>query len=140
MSSHPLRIGNFSGYEADRWSALADVLAGDDLDVAFGDYLAEITLASPGHAARQGRLNAAMCRGSLSSSRRALRLSRTAGRALSPMPADSIRGRSSSISTNRPGLHRRRRSAYSVVAHERRADCGFDAYVGGQLPRSACFA
>lgn len=46
MSSHPLRIGNFSGYEADRWSALADVLAGDELDVAFGDYLAEITLAS----------------------------------------------------------------------------------------------
>ncbi|MGW9081486.1 acyclic terpene utilization AtuA family protein [Streptomyces kronopolitis] len=44
--SKAFRIGNFSGYEADRWSALRDVLTGDPVDVVFGDYLAEITLAS----------------------------------------------------------------------------------------------
>jgi hypothetical protein len=42
----PLKIGNFSGYEADRETALREVLTGSPVDVAFGDYLAEITMAS----------------------------------------------------------------------------------------------
>jgi hypothetical protein len=45
MAELPIRIGNFSGYLGDRWSAIADVLAGDPVDVLAGDYLAEITLA-----------------------------------------------------------------------------------------------
>lgn len=42
----PIRIANFSGYLGDRYSALAEVLAGDPVDVLVGDYLAEITLAA----------------------------------------------------------------------------------------------
>ncbi|MEY8040349.1 acyclic terpene utilization AtuA family protein [Saccharopolyspora cebuensis] len=45
MTRRPVRIGNFSGYLGDRRSALADVLAGDPVDVLVGDYLAEFTLA-----------------------------------------------------------------------------------------------
>jgi hypothetical protein len=41
----PLRLANFSGYLGDRFTALAEVLDGDPVDVLTGDYLAEITLA-----------------------------------------------------------------------------------------------
>ncbi len=41
----PLRLANFSGYLGDRFSALAEVLDGDPVDVLTADYLAEITLA-----------------------------------------------------------------------------------------------
>lgn len=46
MTRRPLRIGNYSGYLGDRPTALAEVLAGDPLDVVFGDHLAEVTLAA----------------------------------------------------------------------------------------------
>jgi Acyclic terpene utilisation family protein AtuA len=46
MTRRPVRIANFSGYLGDRLSALADVMAGDPVDVLMGDYLAEITLAT----------------------------------------------------------------------------------------------
>jgi hypothetical protein len=46
MSERPIRIGNFSGYLGDRFTALAEALAGDPVDVLIGDYLAEITLAA----------------------------------------------------------------------------------------------
>ncbi|MCW2613305.1 MAG: hypothetical protein JWN08_299 [Frankiales bacterium] len=46
MTRRPLRIGNYSGYLGDRPTALAEVLAGDPLDVIFGDHLAEVTLAA----------------------------------------------------------------------------------------------
>lgn len=49
----PVRVGNFSGYLGDRFTALGEVLAGDPVDVLMGDYLAEITLA--GLAARYRR-------------------------------------------------------------------------------------
>ena len=39
-----LRIGNFSGFYGDRFSALAEMLAGGELDVLTGDYLAELTM------------------------------------------------------------------------------------------------
>ena len=42
----PLRLANFSGYLGDRFTALAEVLEGDPVDVLTADYLAEITLAS----------------------------------------------------------------------------------------------
>jgi len=42
----PLRLGNFSGYLGDRFTALTEVLDGDPVDVLVADYLAEITLAS----------------------------------------------------------------------------------------------
>jgi hypothetical protein len=42
----PLRLANFSGYLGDRFTALAEVLDGDPVDVLTADYLAEITLAS----------------------------------------------------------------------------------------------
>ncbi len=45
MSRLPLRLANFSGYLGDRFSAIAEVLDGDPVDVMVGDYLAEITLA-----------------------------------------------------------------------------------------------
>ena len=45
MNRKPVRIANFSGYLGDRYSALDEVMAGDEVDVLIGDYLAEITLA-----------------------------------------------------------------------------------------------
>jgi hypothetical protein len=44
MTVQPLRIGNFSGFYGDRFEALAEMLAGGELDVLTGDYLAELTL------------------------------------------------------------------------------------------------
>ena len=41
----PIRIGNFSGYLGDRFTAIEEALAGDPVDVLMGDYLAEVTLA-----------------------------------------------------------------------------------------------
>jgi hypothetical protein len=46
MSRRSVRIGNFSGYLGDRFTAIDEVLAGDPVDVLMGDYLAEVTLAS----------------------------------------------------------------------------------------------
>ncbi|WP_163505605.1 acyclic terpene utilization AtuA family protein [Fodinicola acaciae] len=42
----PVRIGNFSGYLGDRFTAIDEVMAGDPVDVLMGDYLAEVTLAA----------------------------------------------------------------------------------------------
>ncbi|WP_180685783.1 acyclic terpene utilization AtuA family protein [Streptomyces gossypiisoli] len=39
-----LRIGNASGFYGDRFDALRDMLAGGELDVLTGDYLAELTM------------------------------------------------------------------------------------------------
>ncbi|MEV6115034.1 acyclic terpene utilization AtuA family protein [Streptomyces sp. NPDC052109] len=39
-----LRIGNFSGFYGDRFDALREMLAGGELDVLTGDYLAELTM------------------------------------------------------------------------------------------------
>lgn len=39
-----LRIGNASGFYGDRASAMAEMLAGGELDVLTGDYLAELTM------------------------------------------------------------------------------------------------
>jgi hypothetical protein len=44
MSSPAIRIGNFSGYLGDRFTAIEEALAGDPVDVLMGDYLAEVTL------------------------------------------------------------------------------------------------
>lgn len=46
MNERSVRIGNFSGYLGDRYTAIDEVLAGDPVDVLMGDYLAEITLAA----------------------------------------------------------------------------------------------
>ncbi|MCX2730085.1 DUF1446 domain-containing protein [Saccharopolyspora sp. NFXS83] len=46
MRERAIRIGDFSGYLGDRFSAVDEVLAGDPVDVLIGDYLAEITLAA----------------------------------------------------------------------------------------------
>ncbi|WP_019869909.1 acyclic terpene utilization AtuA family protein [Salinispora oceanensis] len=44
-STHtPLRVGNASGFYGDRFSAWQEMLAGGDLDVLTGDYLAELTM------------------------------------------------------------------------------------------------
>ncbi|MFL6160779.1 MAG: acyclic terpene utilization AtuA family protein [Jatrophihabitantaceae bacterium] len=43
-ADRPLRIGNFSGFYGDRFDALAEMLAGGELDVLTGDYLAELTM------------------------------------------------------------------------------------------------
>lgn len=40
----PLRIGNCSGFYGDRLSAMREMLAGGELDVLTGDYLAELTM------------------------------------------------------------------------------------------------
>ena len=40
----PLRIGNASGFYGDRFDAWAEMLAGGELDVLTGDYLAELTM------------------------------------------------------------------------------------------------
>ena len=39
-----VRIGNFSGFYGDRFDALSEMLAGGELDVLTGDYLAELTM------------------------------------------------------------------------------------------------
>ncbi|HEX2903654.1 MAG TPA: acyclic terpene utilization AtuA family protein [Jatrophihabitans sp.] len=39
-----IRVGNFSGFYGDRFDALAEMLAGGELDVLTGDYLAELTM------------------------------------------------------------------------------------------------
>jgi len=39
-----LRVGNCSGFYGDRLSAMRELLAGGDLDVVTGDYLAELTM------------------------------------------------------------------------------------------------
>ena len=44
VAERTLRIGNFSGFYGDRFSALAEMLAGGQLDVLTGDYLAELTM------------------------------------------------------------------------------------------------
>ncbi|MET0191590.1 MAG: acyclic terpene utilization AtuA family protein [Pseudonocardia sediminis] len=46
MPRNPIRIGNFSGYLGDRFTAIDEALAGDPVDVLMGDYLAEVTLAA----------------------------------------------------------------------------------------------
>ncbi|MQA60051.1 MAG: acyclic terpene utilization AtuA family protein [Actinophytocola sp.] len=40
----PIRIGNASGFYGDRFSAIAEMLNGGELDVLTGDYLAELTM------------------------------------------------------------------------------------------------
>ena len=40
----PIRIGNASGFYGDRFAAMQEMLAGGDLDVLTGDYLAELTM------------------------------------------------------------------------------------------------
>ena len=55
MSSRPIRIGNFSGYLGDRFSAVDEAMAGDPVDVLIGDYLAEFTLAGLSARYRQDR-------------------------------------------------------------------------------------
>jgi hypothetical protein len=40
----PIRIGNASGFYGDRFAAMREMLAGGDLDVLTGDYLAELTM------------------------------------------------------------------------------------------------
>lgn len=42
--TEPLRIGNASGFYGDRFDAMAEMLAGGELDVLTGDYLAELTM------------------------------------------------------------------------------------------------
>ncbi|MCE0768336.1 DUF1446 domain-containing protein [Pseudonocardia kujensis] len=46
MNERSVRIGNFSGYLGDRFTAIDEALAGDPVDVLMGDYLAEVTLAA----------------------------------------------------------------------------------------------
>ena len=55
MSTRPIRIGNFSGYLGDRFTAVDEALAGDPVDVLIGDYLAEFTLAGLSARYRQDR-------------------------------------------------------------------------------------
>lgn len=55
MAKRPLRIGNFSGYLGDRFTALDEAMAGDPVDVLMGDYLAEVTLAALAESGRRGR-------------------------------------------------------------------------------------
>jgi hypothetical protein len=43
-ADRPVRIGNFSGFYGDRFDALTELLAGGELDVLTGDYLAELTM------------------------------------------------------------------------------------------------
>ena len=44
MTPGTLRIGNASGFYGDRATAMAEMLAGGELDVLTGDYLAELTM------------------------------------------------------------------------------------------------
>ncbi|MBG7700967.1 DUF1446 domain-containing protein [Streptomyces sp. MC1] len=41
---NPLRVGNFSGFYGDRAGALREMLAGGEVDLLTGDYLAELTM------------------------------------------------------------------------------------------------
>lgn len=43
-ATHPVRIGNCSGFYGDRHSAMFEMLTGGDLDYLTGDYLAELTM------------------------------------------------------------------------------------------------
>ncbi|WP_282947207.1 acyclic terpene utilization AtuA family protein [Cellulomonas endometrii] len=43
--ARPVRIGNFSGFLGDRFTALSEMLHGGEVDVVMGDYLAEATMA-----------------------------------------------------------------------------------------------
>ena len=43
-SDSPLRIGNCSGFYGDRFAAMHEMIAGGELDVLTGDYLAELTM------------------------------------------------------------------------------------------------
>lgn len=43
--ARPVRIGNFSGFLGDRFTALTEILHGGDVDIVMGDYLAEATMA-----------------------------------------------------------------------------------------------
>lgn len=45
MHRRPIRIANFSGATGDHVGAFAEVIRGGSIDVAIGDYLAEITMA-----------------------------------------------------------------------------------------------
>ncbi|MFC7392906.1 acyclic terpene utilization AtuA family protein [Scopulibacillus cellulosilyticus] len=42
----PIRVANFSGALGDRTTALSEVVNGEPVDVAIGDYMAEITMAN----------------------------------------------------------------------------------------------
>src|SRR3954447_5540216 len=53
MNERSVRIGNFSGYLGDRFTAIDEALSGDPVDVLVGDYLAEVTLAGLAAAARR---------------------------------------------------------------------------------------
>jgi hypothetical protein len=53
VAARAVRIGNFSGYLGDRFTAIDEALAGDPVDVLVGDYLAEVTLAGLAAAARR---------------------------------------------------------------------------------------
>jgi hypothetical protein len=46
VNDRAVRIAGFSGYLGDRFTGLSDVLAGDEIDILIGDYLAEITVAA----------------------------------------------------------------------------------------------
>ncbi|MCW2667782.1 MAG: hypothetical protein JWN57_2744 [Frankiales bacterium] len=46
MTRRALRLGTFSGYLGDRYTAIDEAMAGDPVDVLIGDYLAEVTLAA----------------------------------------------------------------------------------------------
>lgn len=54
MGERSVRIGNFSGYLGDRYTAIDEALAGDPVDVLMGDYLAEVTLAALSVSYRRG--------------------------------------------------------------------------------------
>jgi acyclic terpene utilization AtuA family protein len=54
MGERSVRIGNFSGYLGDRYTAFDEAVAGDPVDVLMGDYLAEVTLAALSVAYRRG--------------------------------------------------------------------------------------
>lgn len=60
MKRRPVRIANFSGATGDHVGAFAEAIRGEDIDVAIGDYLAEITMAmvASGFDGDQGRLQA----------------------------------------------------------------------------------
>src|SRR5581483_9596084 len=54
MGERSVRIGNFSGYLGDRYTAIDEAVAGDPVDVLMGDYLAEVTLAALSASHRRG--------------------------------------------------------------------------------------
>ncbi len=87
--NRPLRIANFSGFYGDRFSALAELLAGGELDVLTGDYLAELTMLILGRDRRRDP---------------ALGYATTFLRQLEPCLADALR-RGVRIVTNAGGLN-----------------------------------